>query len=41
MGKANRYFTAAEMKSLLQAVRGKATRGGLVDKVDHALIVCA
>ena len=41
MGKVSRYFTAAEMKSLLQAVREKATRGGLVDKVDHALIVCA
>lgn len=41
MGKASRYFTNAEMKALLQAVRAKATRGGLVDKVDHALIVCA
>ena len=41
MGKANRYLTAAEMKGLLQAGRVKATRGGLVDKVDHALIVCA
>ncbi len=41
MGKASRYFTDAEMKALLQAVRAKATRGGLVDKVDHALIVCA
>ncbi len=41
MGKASRYFTAAEMKALLQAVRAKATRGGLVDKVDHAIIVFA
>lgn len=41
MGKASRYFTDAEMKALLQVVRAKATRGRLVDKVDHALIVCA
>jgi len=41
MGKASRYFTDAEMKALLHAVRAKAARGGLVDKVDHALIVCA
>ncbi|MFQ5464059.1 MAG: tyrosine-type recombinase/integrase [Phycisphaerae bacterium] len=41
MGKVSRYFTAAEMKALLHAVRAKAARGGLVDKVDHALVVCA
>jgi len=41
MGKASRFFTDAEMKALRQAVRAKAARGGLVDKVDHALIVCA
>ena len=41
MGKASRYFTDAEMIALLQAVRAKAIRGGLVDKVDHAIIVCA
>jgi integrase/recombinase XerD len=41
MGKASRYFTDSEMRTLLRAVRAKAARGGLVDKVDHALVICA
>ena len=39
MGKASRFFTNAEMNSLLRAVRAKAAHGRLLDKVDYALIV--
>ena len=41
MGKASRFFTDAEMAALLRAVKTKAARGRLLDKVDHALVVFA
>lgn len=41
MRSSKRFFTDAEMRSLLKAVRTKATRGTLTDKVDYALVIFA
>jgi len=41
MGHTSRLFTDSEMRALLRAVRAKAARGGLQDRVDHALVVFA
>ena len=37
----NRFFTDGEMRSLLRAVRQRASRGTLLDKVDLALVTFA
>lgn len=39
MPDSTRFFTDAEIRGLLRAVRMRAARGGLQDKVDHALVV--
>ncbi len=41
MQHSDRFFTDGEMQSLLRAVRQKALRGTLLDKVDYALVTFA
>lgn len=41
MRSGKRFFTDGEMRSLLKALRTKATRGKLTDKVDYALVTFA
>ncbi len=41
MQRSDRFFTDGEIRSLLRAVRQKALRGTLLDKVDHALVTFA
>lgn len=41
MRNGDRFFTDAEIRSLLRAIRAKAIRGRLQDKVDHALVAFA
>ena len=41
MQHSDRFFTDGEMQSLLRAVRQRASRGTLLDKVDYALVTFA